>query len=92
MVVGRFGFGFELVQLELVLHRRTPQSDPGAVFVELLVDGRVLMSGYNTVSERALAESGVRRCEGEGLRVLVGGLGLGYTAHEALRSPRVFLF
>ena len=74
---------------ELVLQRRTPQADPEATFVELLVDGRMLMSGYNTVSERALARRGVDRCPGDGLRVLVGGLGLGHTARAALESPRV---
>ncbi len=74
---------------ELVLIHRVPQADPDAPFVELLVDGRTLMSGYNTLSERALAERGIARHEGEGLRVLVGGLGLGHTAHEALASPRV---
>ncbi len=74
---------------ELVLRRRRVQSEPGRTFVELLVDDRVLMSDFNTVSERALAREGVARCDGEHLRVLVGGLGLGHTAHEALASQRV---
>ena len=74
---------------ELVLRRRRVQADPGTTFVELLVDDRVLMSGFNTVSERALAREGIARCGGDQLRVLVGGLGLGHTAHEALASQRV---
>ena len=74
---------------ELVLRRRRVQADPGTTFVELLVDERVLMSDYNSVSERALAHEGVARCPGKQLRVLVGGLGLGHTAHEALSSERV---
>jgi len=49
----------------------------------------VLMSDYNAVSERALAREGIPRCTGDALRVLVGGLGLGHTAHEALLSDRV---
>lgn len=74
---------------ELVLRRRRVQAEPGTTFVELLVDGRTLMSDINTVSERALAREGVARCGGERMRVMVGGLGLGHTAHEALASPRV---
>lgn len=74
---------------ELVLHRRRPQAAPDEPFVELLVDGRTLMSGYNSVSERALAREALARCAGDSLRVLVGGLGLGHTAQEVLASPRV---
>jgi len=74
---------------ELVLLRREVQAEPGTTFVELQVDGRVLMSDFNTLSERTLTREGVARCRGEELRVLVGGLGLGHTAHEALVSQRV---
>jgi len=73
----------------LVLRRREIQASPGTFFLELLVDDRVLMSDYNSLSERALAREGVARCRGDRLRVLVGGLGLGHTAHEVLASPRV---
>ena len=48
-----------------------------------------LMSSQFTVSERALAELGLRAAVGSSLRVMVGGLGLGYTAFEALRDDRV---
>ncbi|ALX05185.1 spermidine synthase [Aeromicrobium erythreum] len=48
-----------------------------------------LMSSQFTVSERALAELGLRAAAGSSLRVMVGGLGLGYTAFEALRDDRV---
>jgi spermidine synthase len=74
---------------ELELLRREVQAEPGTSFVELQVDGRMLMSDYNSVSERALTHQGIARCRGEKLRVLVGGLGLGHTAHEALFSQRV---
>jgi spermidine synthase len=74
---------------ELVLRRRELQVEPGVFITELLVDERMLMSDFNTVSERALARAGVARCRGERLSVLVGGLGLGHTAHETLASDRV---
>lgn len=48
-----------------------------------------LMSSQFTVSERALATLGLAAADGGELRVLVGGLGLGYTAFEALRDDRV---
>lgn len=74
----------------LVLRRREMQASPGTTFVELLVDGRMLMSDYNTLSERALARAGLARCAPDGgLRVLVGGLGLGHTAHAVATSSRV---
>jgi len=73
----------------LCLRRRELLSAPGTVVTEVTLDHQLLMSSYNTVSERALASVALEMHEGSGLTVLVGGLGLGYTAHEALLSPRV---
>jgi spermidine synthase len=73
----------------LCLRRREPLSMPGTVVTEVTLDHEFLMSSHHTVSERALARLALEMHRGEGLRVLVGGLGLGYTAHEALASPRV---
>ena len=47
------------------------------------------MDDVDTSTERALATEALRRCPGEGLRVLVGGLGLGWTAATVLAEPRV---
>ncbi len=48
-----------------------------------------LMSSAFTVAERELARLGLAATPGDDLDVLVGGLGLGYTAVEALRDERV---
>lgn len=73
----------------LCLRRRELLNEPGTVVTEVSLNQEFLMSSYNTASERALAEIGLRMHAGADLDVLVGGLGLGYTACEALRSPRV---
>jgi hypothetical protein len=63
--------------------------DSRSVVTEITLDNQFLMSSENTESERALSSLAVEMHGGTGLRVLVGGLGLGYTAYEALRSERV---
>ena len=73
----------------LCLRRRELLSAPGTVVTEVTLNHAFLMSSYNTASERALASVALEMHPGTGLRVLVGGLGLGYTAHAALASPRV---
>jgi spermidine synthase len=73
----------------ICLRQRGIESDPGSVVTEITLDHQFLMSSHNTASERALARIGLEMNRGDALRVLVGGLGLGYTAREALRSERV---
>jgi len=73
----------------LCLRRRELLSAPGTVVTEVTLNHEFLMSSYNTASERALASVALEMHAGRGLRVLVGGLGLGYTAHAALASDRV---
>jgi spermidine synthase len=72
---------------EVVLRRRT--GPDGTVVTELIVDGVFAMDDVDTSTERALATETLRRCPGEELRVLVGGLGLGCTAATVLAEPRV---
>ncbi len=74
---------------ELSLRRRELLSRPGTVITEITLDYELLMSSYNTLSERALANEALTRHPGRNLSVLVGGLGLGYTANEVLQSERV---
>ena len=86
---------FEVLDLQetalgqLCLRRRELLSRPGTIVTEVTLDHVFLMSSYHTESERALTELGLRLHEGSDLSVLVGGLGLGYTAREALASERV---
>jgi spermidine synthase len=72
----------------LGLRRRT---DPtlGAEVYEVKLGDEYLMSSHFTVAEIALATLGLAALEGDGLEVVVGGLGLGYTARAVLEDPRV---
>lgn len=71
------------------LRQRELLSQPGTVVLELLLDHALLMSSCSTHSERALARHAIEMHAGANLHVLVGGLGLGYTAREVLRSTEV---
>lgn len=68
----------------LCLRRRELLSRPGTIVTDVTLDHELLMSSYLTRSERALARLALDLHPGGALRVLVGGLGLGYTAHEVL--------
>jgi len=67
--------------------RREPTLDVD-VF-EAKLDDDFLMSSLFTVAEVELARLGLAAAPGTGLDVLVGGLGLGYTAAAALEDGRV---
>jgi spermidine synthase len=56
---------------------------------EITLNHAFLMSSYHTMSERQLAAQGLDLNPGGQLSVLVGGLGLGYTARAVLTSERV---
>ena len=73
----------------LCLRRRELLSRPGTIVTEVTLNHEFLMSSYNTASEDALASLGIEWHGGEDLSVLVGGLGLGYTAQAALEYSRV---
>lgn len=73
----------------LCLRRRELLSIPGTIVTEITLDHELLMSSFHTESERALSTCALARHPGDDLKVLVGGLGLGYTAREVLRSPAV---
>ena len=73
----------------LCLRRRELLSEPGTVVTEVTLNHEFLMSSYHTVSERALASVALDMFVGQDVQVLVGGLGLGYTASEVLASDRL---
>jgi spermidine synthase len=73
----------------IYLLEREILSQPGTLVLELFFDHALLMSSLNTHSERELARQAIAmRARGD-LHVLVGGLGLGYTAREVLDSNQV---
>ena len=74
---------------ELVLRRRSSPSLPGELVYEVTIDGEMLMSSTVNASERALARLALEGRDDRPLNILVGGLGLGYTAAEALEHPNV---
>ena len=67
---------------EVVLRRRT--TSVGDPVEELIVNGAFAMDSAETETERRL---GALARQGRGGRILVGGLGLGYTAAEILTGP-----
>jgi spermidine synthase len=67
--------------------RRDPVLDVDVFEVKL--DDEYLMSSLFTVAEEELARLGLGALPGSDLDVVVGGLGLGYTARAALQDPRV---
>lgn len=56
---------------------------------EVILGDEFLMSSLFTTGERALASLGLAATAGDNLDIVVGGLGLGYTAVEALGDSRV---
>ena len=72
---------------EISLRRRLEPSLQVDVY-EVKLGDEFLMSSLFTVAEVELATLGLAATEGEALDVLVGGLGLGYTAWTALQDTR----
>lgn len=57
---------------------------------EVISNGMFLMDTRNGESERLLVRAALDHLPGQGpVRVLIGGLGVGFSLAEALRSPRV---
>jgi len=74
---------------DLILRRRRVAMLDDLVVYEVMLGNAFLMSSLFHEVEEALADLGLAAVEGEALEIVVGGLGLGYTAVAALRDPRV---
>ena len=68
--------------------RRMPQFGDRDIY-EVKLGDEFLMSSMFVAAEEALSSLGLAAVEGESLSVVVGGLGLGYTAVEALKDERI---
>ncbi len=73
---------------EISLRRRLERTLQVDVY-EVKLGEEFLMSSLFPVAEIELARLGLAACPGDRLDVVVGGLGLGYTAVAALEDPRV---
>ena len=71
---------------ELALRRR--DGEDGEPVFELRVNGRIVMDSAETTTERQLAEVALRAVAAP-RRILVGGLGLGFTLAAVRDEPRV---
>ena len=73
---------------ELILRRRYDQHHEKDAY-EVKLNDEFLMSSLFTVGEVALGRIALGLSDKRSLRVVVGGLGLGYTAVTVLEDPRV---
>ena len=73
----------------LISLRRRRDPSLGVEVYEVKLDDEFLMSSLFPVAEIELARLGLAPLAGQGLDVVVGGLGLGYTARTALEDDRV---
>ncbi len=74
---------------ELVLRQRRLMTLKGQLVHEVRLNDQYLMSSLFYEAEAALAEAGLENLEGSGWDVIVGGLGLGYTAAAALEFEQI---
>jgi spermidine synthase len=74
---------------EISLRRRAEPRLDGTIVYEVKLGDEFLMSSLFTESEIQLAKLALAACEWDELEVVVGGLGLGYTAVAALEVPAV---
>ena len=86
-----------MLEFEVLAHAHTPigtfilreRTLPVPGVIELTLDHQFLMSSSVTTSERELSTRAIALHGGRDLKVLVGGLGLGYTAKAALDTGAV---
>ncbi|WP_343571990.1 spermidine synthase [Mycobacterium sp.] len=81
--------GWQQTPMGVISLRRRFDLTVRADVYEVKLDDEYLMSSLFTAAEKELARLGLARTPGAGLDVIIGGLGLGYTAREALRCNRI---
>jgi len=74
---------------EISLRRRAEPRLEGEILYEVKLGDEFLMSSLFTEAEIQLAHLGLAALDGDNLDVVVGGLGLGYTAVAVLENPAV---
>lgn len=74
---------------EISLRRRAEPRLEGTIIYEVKLGDEFLMSSLFPEAEIQLANIGLAALEGKDWDVVVGGLGLGYTAVAALKNPAV---
>ena len=76
---------------ELQLQRWTETNEKGHPVYEVIFNGVFLMASYNELSEKALATLAIDplASDRQDLRVLIGGLGIGYSLQAALNYDSV---
>jgi spermidine synthase len=81
--------GYRQTPIGVVSLRRRRELRLAVDVLEIKLDDEFLMSSLFTVSEIALARLGIAALKGPGRDIVVGGLGLGYTAHAVLEHADV---
>ncbi|MBW3658135.1 MAG: spermidine synthase [Actinobacteria bacterium] len=79
----------EETRMGIISLRRRLEPSRGIDVYEVKLDDEFLMSSMFTTAEIELARLGLAAVDGTDLDVVVGGLGLGYTAQAALGDDRV---
>jgi spermidine synthase len=74
---------------EIILRRRKVLSLGGEIVYDVILNEEFLMSSLFHAAEDALADLGLEILDDAAADVVVGGLGLGYTAAAALRHAKV---
>ncbi len=74
---------------DISLRRRSELRLAGKIVYEVKLGDEFLMSSLFTDAEIQLARLGLAALEGPDLDIVVGGLGLGYTAAAVLEDPSV---
>lgn len=81
--------GWQQTPMGVISLRRRFDPTVRADVYEVKLDDEHVMSSLFTVAEKELARRGLARTPGTALDVVIGGLGLGYTAQEALHCSRI---